>query len=494
MTRGRTGMRTVPDTLLSPSGSSAVKLRKLCEEDISGRSGMRCSGDVSIPGRLPMDRKMTRGGRREVRRKSSTRTNRLDSPMPSKPALITDYYTRAPAKRRRMMSGDEKLGFDDMDGWEDVTQQYLDKSTQGVVVDKAKPEEDDIVDWPGTEEDIEEWTVVALSFLEESGCDTPVKGRGTVEDSTVVVGNRCSITLPSTPAGLHQLTTVADVVGTRGNFTGPHETPAGQQPDGPGTVQDGGVVALGMVKDDLGVVNDGGATEMIDVITDEVKNLSIPVVDSTRALHHQHTVTAAGTDSNLSILCRDRLGQSKDDQACMEGAKSVGVDAGTVDGAHGVSVVVDGQTNTDVVGDSGVVGDRVSFKTLLNTTHTHTQHPTMVKRGVVDSMEDGDVLCVYTDGVCATHGPATKKWRGGRVWGQKKNGLFGWKYDRKTYWKCEKKRVDIPEVENSTDDPTFILMGVSKDRLTQSRARTTGGKGKRLGDSGNGARTRDSGL
>ena len=71
---------------------------------------MRCSGDVSIPGRLPMDRKMTRGCRREVRRKSSTRTNRLDSPMPSKPALITDYYTRAPAKRRRMMSGDEKLG------------------------------------------------------------------------------------------------------------------------------------------------------------------------------------------------------------------------------------------------------------------------------------------------------------------------------------------------------------------------------------------------
>ena len=119
---------------------------------------MRCSGDVSIPGRLPMDRKMTRGCRREVRRKSSTRTNRLDSPMPSKPALITDYYTRAP----RMMSGDEKLGFDGMDGWEDVTQQYLDKSTQGVVVDKAKPEEDDIVDWPGTEEDIEEWTGVIL--------------------------------------------------------------------------------------------------------------------------------------------------------------------------------------------------------------------------------------------------------------------------------------------------------------------------------------------
>ena len=109
----------------------------------------------------------------------------------------------------------------------------------------------------------------------------------------------------------------------------------------------------------------------------------------------------------------------------------------------------------------------------------------------MDDMEDGDVLCVYTDGVCAAHGPATKKWRGGRVWGQKKNGLFGWKYGRKTYWMCEKRRGDIPRVEEAIEEPTFILMSSSKDRLTPSIASTTGGKSKRLGDFGDVTRTRD---
>ena len=108
-------------------------------------------------------------------------------------------------------------------------------------------------------------------------------------------------------------------------------------------------------------------------------------------------------------------------------------------------------------------------------------------------MDDGDVLCVYTDGVCAAHGPATKKWRGGRVWGQKKNGLFGWKYDRKTYWIFERKRGDLPGVETEKDEPTFILMRTSKDRLNPSNSKSTGGKSKRLGDAGSDARTRSAG-
>ena len=48
-------------------------------------------------------------------------------------------------------------------------------------------------------------------------------------------------------------------------------------------------------------------------------------------------------------------------------------------------------------------------------------------------------MCSYVEGVCDIHGPATKKWRVGRVWGKKSNGLYGWKYVRKNYYVCEKR-------------------------------------------------------
>ena len=250
---------------------------------------------------------------------------------------------------------------------------------------------------------------------------------------------------------------------------------------------------------------------MINIITDEVRSLCIATaVSSTRVPQDQHLGRAAGTASNFTVLGAGGPRLFAEDNESTDDAEGVGMGADTVDGAvdavdgaHGVSevvdgacgvlVVMDGQTNPRVGVDKEVEGDRVSVKPNLNTTHTHTNHPTMVKRGVRDSMDDGDVLCAYTDGVCATHGPATKKWRGGRVWGKKKNGLFGWKYDRKTYWICEKKRGDLPGVGTEKEEPTFILMGTSKSRLTPSNVNTTGGNSKRFSDLGSGARTRRAG-
>ena len=63
--------------------------------------------------------------------------------------------------------------------------------------------------------------------------------------------------------------------------------------------------------------------------------------------------------------------------------------------------------------------------------------------------------------------------------GVKKNGLFGWKYTRKTYWICEKRSggpVDVPEPVGRPE-PTFIYMGVSRGVKNLSSRSTTGGKG-----------------
>ena len=111
----------------------------------------------------------------------------------------------------------------------------------------------------------------------------------------------------------------------------------------------------------------------------------------------------------------------------------------------------------------------VSSTTLANnvsTTAPLTQHPSMV-----EGAENRQ--CTYVEGVCTLHGPATKKWRGGRRWGEKKNGLFGWVYARKTYWVCEHKRggpVGGPK-------PSFIYMDTSKEAENLSYQNTTGGKG-----------------
>ena len=101
-----------------------------------------------------------------------------------------------------------------------------------------------------------------------------------------------------------------------------------------------------------------------------------------------------------------------------------------------------------------------------------SQHPSMVEGGE-------DEGCTYTDGVCALHGPATKKWRGGKTWGKKKNGLFGWKYAREIYWKCERRPsgpVDVTEPVGGPE-PTFIYLGVSRGAKNLSNRTTTGGRG-----------------
>ena len=433
----------VPDTSLLPSISSVGKLGKLSEDDIPERSGLRGGGGRRTPRRTPGGRKVTRESGGQGERRSITMTSRLDSPKLSKPSTITDYYTRAPNKRKRRMSAGDVPVFEEADGWEVWAKEYLDRSTKGVVMDKAEPVEEDVVNCP-------------------------------------------------------EATAVAKEVGTVENFTGPHAAGGEQYQSGPGTGRE-------VVEVVVGAADEDGAAGRVEIITNEVKRLCIDdnydVVDNTRVLQHQSTATTAGTDSNLSVLGVGGTKLNIDDQASTDDVECAGMGTDVVDGVqevsegvdgvHGVSVDVDGQTNPDVNMDNSVEGGRVSVKTVTNSSHTHTHHPTMVKRGVVDDMEDGDVLCVYTDGVCAVHGPATKKWRGGRVWGQKKNGLFGWKYGRKTYWMCEKRRGDIPRVEEAIEEPTFILMSSSKDRLTPSIASTTGGKSKRLGDFGDEARTRD---
>ena len=100
------------------------------------------------------------------------------------------------------------------------------------------------------------------------------------------------------------------------------------------------------------------------------------------------------------------------------------------------------------------------------------QHPSMV-----EGSEDKG--CSYTEGVCAVHGPATKKWRGGKTWGVKKNGLYGWKYTRRTYWICEKRPGGPVETTGPVGgpEPTFIYMGVSTGAKNLSNRTSTGGNG-----------------
>ena len=93
---------------------------------------------------------------------------------------------------------------------------------------------------------------------------------------------------------------------------------------------------------------------------------------------------------------------------------------------------------------------------------------------------------IYVDGVCDIHGPATEKWRGGNVWGKKKNGLYGWKYGRNSYFVCERKTtVRDGAAGDNTLEPTFIYMGSSKNKLRLSKTFPGGKSGytmKRFSD------------
>ena len=178
------------------------------------------------------------------------------------------------------------------------------------------------------------------------------------------------------------------------------------------------------------------------------------------------------------------------DQGCIEDGMGVTV------GADMLSMRDDNDIPAAEV-EAGAVNERVSVIKNDYTTQSQSHHPSMVKRAEIEGMGDEEVLCVFTDGVCATHGPATKKWRGGKVWGKKKNGLYGWRYDRKDYWVCEKVRDDKPGGEREPE-PTFVFMGASKDRQNPSSKTTTGGSISsvrgRFSDFGKKSWARNSGL
>ena len=147
-----------------------------------------------------------------------------------------------------------------------------------------------------------------------------------------------------------------------------------------------------------------------------------------------------------------------------------------------VEIKTDGATGTDrakgAVDDKNKQGVSLNQMNLDKSTTTPAQHPSMVEGLVVGEDNTEGVGCVYDDkGVCSRHGQATKEWRGGRKWGRRKNGMFGWNYTRKNYWVCEKVRKTTDPVEEP--EPTFIYMGGSKDTMNLSRGYTTR---RRFGD------------
>ena len=61
--------------------------------------------------------------------------------------------------------------------------------------------------------------------------------------------------------------------------------------------------------------------------------------------------------------------------------------------------------------------------------------------------------CTYDeDGRCPEHGQGKKKFRPKKIWAKGKNGLFGWKTGRITYYTC-KEDNPIP-----ADRPTFLML------------------------------------
>ena len=77
----------------------------------------------------------------------------------------------------------------------------------------------------------------------------------------------------------------------------------------------------------------------------------------------------------------------------------------------------------------------------------------------------GSGACVHdSQGKCDVHGQAQKILRPKRVWTKGKNGLFGWRYTRTTYYECR----TVTKAEDDTPRPTFVSM---KSGSTISKSR-----------------------
>ena len=423
---------------------------------------------------ITVDRGVTGACKGTVRKRKKQQNKRLELPSQNIMNLITDYYTRTPV-RKMMMNGDE---FSDDEEWTGVALSFLEKSTQEVMgKEVTKTDDDDKGDkgeWPEGRDD-EEWTEVALSFLEESGCDTPRRVGVTVGDTHK----------QSSRALQHPRTAVAqEELGTVVNFAEQQEGTPGQDDEDTVCVDD---------------VGEGSSGAMVDVSAEEelakkVKEMCITTAQNRRAQLRQlyTTLEGEGTDGNFSdgeaILPEEVHGREQgtmgvrvmtmvdtgtvedEEEPSMKYERPVceteieagvstatttpvvvgtagnftveetgqrEVDQGCMEDGMGVTMGADMLSMRDDNGipaaevEAGAVNERVSVIKNDYTTQSQSHHPSMVKRAEIEGMGDEEVLCVFTDGVCATHGPATKKWRGGKVWGKKKNGLYGWRYDRK---------------------------------------------------------------
>ena len=240
------------------------------------------------------------------------------------------------------------------------------------------------------------------------------------------------------------------------------------------------------------------ALSVLDCVTDNNDDDDISTRTSTVTnVRGQQTAWSVG--KNDDILERhddDKVGGSED-KPSMEG--DPGYDIPTEDGVQreveDIIPVMEGMIITDginvrgahadlTLGETVVRGeDQVDTMLLSDNTHHHNQVLPVGGSGVDDKT---DRVCKYVEGVCDIHGPATEKWRGGREWGKKKNGLYGWKYARKTYFVCEKRKKNTLSVSYDNgamgDDipapePTFIYLSDSKDRLSVSQTFSGGSMG-----------------
>ena len=92
----------------------------------------------------------------------------------------------------------------------------------------------------------------------------------------------------------------------------------------------------------------------------------------------------------------------------------------------------------------------------------------------------GNEPCVHDErGVCQLHGQAQKKLKPGKVWTKLKNGLFGWKYKRTTYFVCG----TVTHPSQGAPGPTFVSMRKSsKQQNTLIASSNRCSSGRRLGE------------
>ena len=148
-----------------------------------------------------------------------------------------------------------------------------------------------------------------------------------------------------------------------------------------------------------------------------------------------------------------RLADLLSDTSMMEGNKSKPV----VTNGRGTQTGMAGRGSIGGTGPrAGSQGVRLHPPTTTTTTH-HPPSPAVNLKD--DTGPVGEYLgeCVYDNGVCRTHGEAEKLWRPSKVWAKKKNGVFGWKYSKETYFSCRK----FTRKPVETDRPTFVSMGGS---------------------------------